>query len=154
VGYSIPVIYLACDRSDLPATLNRWTDAERVITAADADRTKYKMRMATARNWWQLLAITEIRDRERLPGLDFCDAEITLLQGSDLDIAISSLSRVVEAQIENGNCERVPTILDDSNSDIDCESPNGLASFLQSLISVIHFAKNRGKSFLFLQPNP
>ena len=64
VGYSIPVIYLACDRSDLPATLNRWTDAESVIAAADADRAKYKMCMATARNWWQLLAITEIRDRE------------------------------------------------------------------------------------------
>jgi hypothetical protein len=114
------------------------------------------MHMATARNWWQLLAITEVRDRENLPGLAFCDGEIgTLADNNSCDSAMNSIDRVLAAHVQAGNitCEALRS-LPLSESDIDCERPDGLAAFLQSLKSVIRFARDHNKVFLFIQPQP
>jgi hypothetical protein len=154
MGYSIPVIYFVCDRSELPESLSKWTDAESAIGAADSNRAKYHMHMATARNWWQLLAITEIRERDQLQGLEFCDGEIKVIDTSDLDVSIRAVERVIAAQIELGNMEAHSESREEDLSDIDCELPGGLGKFLRSLLSVLQRAKREGKVFLFLQPQP
>lgn len=154
MGHRIPVFYAVCDPHDFPAEASSWKDAESFLSQAFGDRSAYGLYSATARNWWQIQAITDVRDREGLSGLGFCDREFIVLSGDDLPLAIQSLARVITAHQEMENIAADDRTFPTFQYDIDCEMNNGFDLFLRSLLHVLQKARNKGKSFVFIQPQP
>ena len=143
---TIPVIYLSCNLDEIPSKHDSWMDAEQLIGKADQNRERYQMRMATVRNWTQLLAITDVRDQEHLPGLTFCDTEFAIISGQVLETTIDSLQRVIEFH------QMQP--VDDGTFSIHCDQAGGLELFLASLMTVIKYAQQHDQAFVFVSPYP
>ena len=154
MGHSIPVYFLVCEAFEIPSPLETWNDIGPLLMQAHENPALYRLHSATARNWWQILAITEIRDREDLPGLSFCDRDVSVLTQSELPETISSLRAVIRVREELGQMdgEEAAEVL--PNVEIDCEIPDGLRQFLTALLNVLEAALAERKAFVFIQPQP
>lgn len=152
MGHSIPVFYLTCEKDESPASRHSWDDAQQILEKAFQDKERYHLYQATGRNWWQLEAITEIRNRDGLDGLEFLDHELGIIGPEMLPTAIQSLQKVISARQAMGQIGPRSEAL--SEQDIDCDSEGGLDSFLFSLLSVLEIAEAQNRCVVFVQPQP
>ena len=156
MSYCIPVMYAICEPEEVPHDAQQWSDANAVLEKALDDPATYHLHMATATNWWQIQAITDVRDREGLEGLEFCDREIALLSGANVKTAIESMAVVLRAYQDQEGATPPEMYTEQVPVDIDCDDdPDGaFFYFLTSLITVLEEAMRTGKSFLYIQPQP
>lgn len=152
MGHSIPVIYLTCERREAPTDRTSWNSAREVVEKAFQDGLTYNLQRATGRNWWQLHAIAEIRDRDGLDGLRFIDEELAVIEPERLPVTIESLQRVISARQELGQVQSPLRRADER--EIDCDSDGGFERFLSSLLAVCESARASGRAVVFVQPQP
>ena len=156
MGHSIPVMYMICDSEQMPPDPKQWTDANPVLDKAFKDPSTYSTHAATARNWWQIEAVKEARDRNGLHGLDFFDTELAVLSEPDVvKAAIDSMAVIIQ-QYQQEVEDIVEINSDNLPVDIDCDDDPevGYLLFLSSMVTVMQKALGTTKSFLFVQPQP
>lgn len=152
MGHSIPVMYLLCDPTEVPASLASWIDAQELLTKAHRDKDKYHLYSAIGRNWWQIQAVKEIRNRNKLDGLDFVDREVAIVSSAVLPVAIDSIHKVIaELRLKDQIGEMHSVGI---SRDIECDIEGGFEEFLGSLLVVLNSARNTRRVVVFVQPQP
>ena len=152
MGHSIPVMYFACDASELPTYLLSWIDAQVMLTNASNNRAKYHLHCATGRNWWHVRTIADVRDHNRLTGLDFIDREVAVVRAASLTAAIDSFRKLIVLCRNRYNLDEVPE--QSIPNEIECDNPGGFEQFLGSLLYVMIQTRNDSRDFVFVQPQP
>ena len=112
MGSTVIVLFMAVEKKDISLPIKNWmTDLGGLLQNAHDHQPESGLYMASGRRGIPLYLLTEIRNVCQLPGLDFLDDECTTLQGTELVMAIQSLTVIINELLSGNEIVR-NTIID------------------------------------------
>jgi hypothetical protein len=93
MSHSIPVFFFPISDDEIPARLENWHSAEKLLSDKWDDREQNGLRTSTSRNWWHQHAINLICRHLQIDGLEFLQREIACLDRKQIQVSVSAIDK-------------------------------------------------------------